>query len=365
VTEERVQVTTVVRIFAKALHYFFQKHLGVDVVIHYVDDFLFVVEGPNKDRANILLANALALCKKLGVPMADEKTEGPCTCLVFLGILLDTVKMEASLAPDRLSALRQLTTIWNGKQSATIAEMQSLVGTLQFACKVIRPGRHFIARLIRQLTYMLAAEGQNHQSRMKFTLDKESLLDIDWWRRKAPRWNGVSLLYEVEWENATDCIFLATDACETGYGAWCNNKWFKGNWTPAELACATRKNKVSMPFLETYALALAAATWGHQWRGKKIVFRTDCMVSYHTVGDKKKNSKQAQLQALIRQLAELACEFEFDYRTEHIAGVTNTAADALSRDRLPEFFAIRPNSNQQPCPQRKDLLPMPARPAQM
>jgi len=35
------------------------------------------------------------ICNYLGVPLASEKVEGPLTTLPFLGILLDTVKMEA------------------------------------------------------------------------------------------------------------------------------------------------------------------------------------------------------------------------------------------------------------------------------
>ena len=48
----------------------------------------------------------IQLCKELGVPLAMEKTEGPSTTLAFLGIILDTVKMEIRLPDDKLQRIK-------------------------------------------------------------------------------------------------------------------------------------------------------------------------------------------------------------------------------------------------------------------
>lgn len=40
------------------------------------------------------LALALELCECLGVPVSSHKVEGPAMVLTFLGILLDTWKLE-------------------------------------------------------------------------------------------------------------------------------------------------------------------------------------------------------------------------------------------------------------------------------
>ena len=78
-------------LYAAALHFFFERVLGIGVVIHYIDDFLFVVQ--TKCEADRCLRAALRLGKTLGIPMAAEKTEGPTTCLTFLGIELDAARM--------------------------------------------------------------------------------------------------------------------------------------------------------------------------------------------------------------------------------------------------------------------------------
>ncbi|XP_075139535.1 uncharacterized protein LOC142214486 [Leptodactylus fuscus] len=43
---------------------------------------------------------------KFGVPLAPEKTEGPSTCLSFLGIMIDTVLMEFCLPNEKLEDLK-------------------------------------------------------------------------------------------------------------------------------------------------------------------------------------------------------------------------------------------------------------------
>ena len=38
--------------------------------------------------------------RNLGIPIAANKTEGPSTILEFIGIILDTVRIEARLPAD-------------------------------------------------------------------------------------------------------------------------------------------------------------------------------------------------------------------------------------------------------------------------
>ena len=52
-------------------------------VLHYLDDFLLVGKPEECDQA---LSGSLTYCAKLGVPIAEQKTEDPVAKLVFLGI---------------------------------------------------------------------------------------------------------------------------------------------------------------------------------------------------------------------------------------------------------------------------------------
>lgn len=44
----------------------------------------------------------IEMCQMLGIPLAIAKVEGPTTALEFLGILLDTTRMEARLPENKL-----------------------------------------------------------------------------------------------------------------------------------------------------------------------------------------------------------------------------------------------------------------------
>ena len=78
------------------------------------------------------------VCEILGVPLAVEKVEGPSTVLSFLGITLDTCKMEARLPEEKLTKMQHTVADWLTRKKATKREILSLVGQLQHATKVVR-----------------------------------------------------------------------------------------------------------------------------------------------------------------------------------------------------------------------------------
>ena len=216
----------------------------------------------------------------------------------------------------------------------------------------MRPGRFFLRRIINLATRI----GQIARSRVaQFPITPAARADIRWWLEFLPQWNGISLLYDAHWL-AADALELFTDACNTGYGAVCGDEWFAGAWSPAQLRAATRKERISMPFLELHTLVQAAATWGGRWRGRKIRFFCDCEPVVHAI--LAQSSRAVGIMHLLRTLATLACQHGFDFRCEHVAGVTNVAADVLSRlGDCQQFRAARPNAAALPTPPTPIALP--------
>lgn len=346
-------------LFAAALHFLCEKlHCGVPhEVIHYVDDFLFVVSpSGGEPAAKRLLEGALALCAQLGVPMATGpgKVEGPSTCLTFLGIELDTVALEARLGESRLADLHALMVEWQSLERASIKQLQSLTGILNFACACVAPGRYYTRRIIRFTAHCDSLKSGKGRHAL-FTLPAAVKADVQWWVEALKGWNGVSLLYEDQWREAP-LIELFTDACNTGYGGYFNGHWFAGAWSPEELAAATRKERISMPFLEMRALVMAAATWGHLWRGKKITFRCDCQPVVQAM-EKKGSVTPTQMHQL-RSLHQIAAKNGFDFRVQHIVGETNTIADELSRNGASvQFRALCPRADRRATRVRAPPMP--------
>ena len=111
--------------------------------MHILDD-LFL--APSRDKCHRDLDNFIKLCNEVGVPITDEKTVGPATCLQFARINLDTINMRPCLPEDKLARCCGLLTEFYNKRSVTLKEKSFWVGeltiktperrhsTLQFQC---------------------------------------------------------------------------------------------------------------------------------------------------------------------------------------------------------------------------------------
>ena len=82
--------------------------------------------------------------KNLGIPTAPHNTQGRSTTLEFMGIVLVlTAWRHAFLREkDKVQRLTSCFTEFKGSRSCTLKEIQSLIGSLNFACKVIPPAGH-------------------------------------------------------------------------------------------------------------------------------------------------------------------------------------------------------------------------------
>lgn len=120
---------------------------GVSHCIHYLDDFL-TLGPPNSDECQKNLGILCHVCDTLGFPLATEKVEGPNPVITFLGITLDSTRMELRLPPEKLAALKHKVEHWLTIRKATKQQILSLIGHLVHAAKVIPPGRTFIRRML-------------------------------------------------------------------------------------------------------------------------------------------------------------------------------------------------------------------------
>ena len=69
------------------------------------------------------------VCEILSVPLAVEKVEGPSTVLSFLGITLDTCKMEVKLPEEKLTRIQHTVADWLTRKKSTKSEIPlSLAG---------------------------------------------------------------------------------------------------------------------------------------------------------------------------------------------------------------------------------------------
>ena len=97
------------------------------------------------------------------------------------------VRMEARLPEDKLVWVRTTVRKWISKKKATKREILSLVGLLQYAAKVVHPGRTFVRRMYSVAARVPELDYYTH-------LNKDFRSDLSWWEVFLNSWNGVSFL---------------------------------------------------------------------------------------------------------------------------------------------------------------------------
>ena len=146
-------------------------------------DFL-TTDPPNATAERTM---ALLTFNRLRVPIAPHKTVGLTVQLQYLGIILDTDRMEARLPDDKLSRIITILDMLKNKYfSISKRELLSLLGYLKFASRVIPQGQSFVAYL---LTLAASVKQLHHYVR----INKECLLVVAMWLRFLTEWNGVAL----------------------------------------------------------------------------------------------------------------------------------------------------------------------------
>ena len=295
-------------------------------LISYVDfilDDFFIMEPkaklpPHDQNCKVSLQSMLLTLKNLGIPISKHKTEGPSTVLQFLGILLDSVRMEARLPEDKVQRLRSDLSHWRTRKSATLQEIQSLIGTLNFACKVIPPGRPFLQRIIH-----LTRKVNKPYHHIKLNAGFRE--DIRMWQTFLDQWNGSNFFMHKDWATS-EALHLYTDAASTvGFGGIFGTQWFQGKWQPNQTISTPG---ISIDWQELYAIVVACSICGKHWSRKRIIFHCDNQPVVEIINSKR--SKSPTIMTLIRTLTSITLKHNFYFKALHVAGKLNPIADCIS-----------------------------------
>jgi hypothetical protein len=159
------------------------------------------------------------VCAQLGVPIADDKTVEPSTCLTFFGVGLDTVEMQMRLPQAKLIELQNQLRATLQVKKLTLHELQSIIGFLNFVCQVVSPGRAFIRRLIDATVGI-------RKARHKIRVTSSMRLDFEMWLEFLDRYNGVTLFLERFWVNNATLQFFtySSGGPSGGFGIFFQNK---------------------------------------------------------------------------------------------------------------------------------------------
>ena len=180
----------------------------ISPLIHYLDNFLTMRQADSAACHNHL-TTIKEVCQDFGIPLALEKVEGSSQCLTFLGITVDTKRMEARLPSDKLLHIRNQLLAWLTRKSTLKGTSYPLSGCCSMPAKLWSEEDP----LCLACTYITSAKLKHLSHYTRLTKDFRS--DLYWWHTFVNIWNGASLLNVRFHQTNFDC-FIQTDA----FGSW-------------------------------------------------------------------------------------------------------------------------------------------------
>ena len=239
--------------FSTFLEFAVSRQSTAGRLLHYLDDFLFGGRKGTDDCACIMsvFQDKMML---LGVPVAQEKTEGPLTKICFLGLEIDSEESVIRIPRIKIQEITDKINDTLPRKKCKLKQMQSLIGSLNFACRAIVPGRPFCRCLINATCGLTK---QHHHLRITSNTKNDLVLWLQFFRD----FNGVSVFHDRFWVSNYD-LQLYTDSAggaALGFGAYFAGKWAQGTWPQAWV---TEGITADITALELFPLLVSLHVWG-------------------------------------------------------------------------------------------------------
>ena len=151
------------------------------IVYTYVDDILGLGIEPQAHEAFRYL---LGILKDLEFPISQSKLVAPTTRCNCLGIMVDTKECILSIPHQKLKEMLAKCERTIRSTVITVRDLQSVIGSLMFIYKCVRPSRFFVNPLLNTLR---SANTPNIQ------VSADVRKDISWFIKFLPVFNGSTV----------------------------------------------------------------------------------------------------------------------------------------------------------------------------
>ena len=287
---------------------------GIDHLFNYIDDFIGV------DKPAVVHSHfqtLLSIMAELGIPISEEKLFPPSEEVPCLGILINIATGTLSIPDDKLQQINQKCLNWGSKSKATKKQLQSLVGSLIYIHKCVKPARLFVNRILAVLKMA--------PDRGYITLNKDFTKDIAWFNAFLLQFNGRTF-FSKGLQKPINNVYL--DASLVGLGGVWNNKVYQCLVPVIDL-----NYNISIVHFEMINILLALRLWATDFNGKCLHVYCDnsAVVSILSTG----KGQDPLLLAMARNVWLIASTSDIDLTVLHIPGKHNNIADLLSRWHLP------------------------------
>ena len=311
--------------FTSVLNLIMQARIPPEVYLgYYIDDYMHF--SPVYQKCLESLAVFESTCLEVGFPVAPEKTEGPSTQIVLLGIGVDSVRRELFIPTAKRDKAAELIVGVLVRKKVWAKTLQRLAGILNFLLRAVYPGRPFLRRLYDTI-------GEKY-GRFNLPVNSDLRLDLKVWQEfLTAEFTRVSFLdlnkstsQTLEW--FTD----AAGSAELGLGAVFGSRWMSLAWSECDF---DQTRTPSIAYLELAAVVVSVWTWGELIKNSRVQLWCDNMSVVQVVNTL--TSKDRDVMDLLRMLVRKLLELNIKVSMRHVPGVENIKADMLSRLQEQKF----------------------------
>lgn len=295
---------------------------GCGPMCHILDDFLMVaLDDPDADNK---LETFLAICKALGIPVVVHKTEKG-TCLVFMGVELDTVAMTARLPQEKIDKCLNLLKEYKVRKRITVHQLESLTGLLNFACSVVEPGKPFLRRLY-QMLWGLKKRVPHY--RLKLTAGAKG--DMTMWEHFLKHHNGTTMFLPVSAEDVrTVPIYVSVDL-KKGFGIIFGQDWFTEAWSAKWL-----EKKDNGLLLRLFPWMVVFKIFGEKVENRRLYIETSDKKLAEALN--KQTDKDPHVMVVMRDLVLVLLRCNIQLEAHLVEKEDFTIADFLSSQQVERF----------------------------
>ena len=178
--------------FACIVQWIIQERMRSRDVSHYLDDFIMVHKFFEVCQWYMHVMEQV--CEEIGAPLAPHKTEGTCSVIQFLGLVIDFLQQVVMIPEEKVDKTvglinEALETLQeknkNKKGKVTVKLLQCITGLLNFLCKAIPSGHPFLGRmyqLIAKASPKAVQDIQKLNPSFKVRLTKGAVEDLKTWK---------------------------------------------------------------------------------------------------------------------------------------------------------------------------------------
>ena len=292
------------------------KSKGVTGITFYVDDFLIVCD--TKEEALRQVAIFVAVMRQLGLAVAEDKMEEPSQQCVYLGLLLDTVKMEVTITAERAAAIIADINGFLVAGHGSKKKLHSLQGKLSYCGMIVRGGRIYLRSIIDAVS---RHRGQRGGTRI--SVEGELREDLVWWR---DRLSDLEAAGSRMWLKEADFTVLTAKSDSSGRLGWgmvWGDALYWSKWTADEAM------DPDMVYKELVPVVFLAEAMGEQLAGRVVRVGIDNSGAVFDL--LKGTSPTPRVRSLLKRLANAQARHNFDIVGVQCDREQQKLADMLTR----------------------------------